>query len=749
MIRPTLLLAAIVVPSLLSATALAQSEFPPIRVGEGATQVIQVSVPVPATLKSIAVLMQGISGLDFVNAGGGSCKVGASYTAKATCTVSVTFRPKYPGARTGAVVLSDLNGPIATTPLIGTGIAPQLGLLPGIQSYLNIGFGSAAGIALDGEGNVYVADPSAASGLLNTGGVFMATASSDFNYQVAIGSGFAWPVGVAVDGAGNVYVADAGDNSTPSAVYKETLANGEYVQTRIAHGFVSAAGIAVDSNGNVYVADSGDMKVQGAVYKETLSNGEYTQTKIGNGFKSPVSIAVDSGGSVYIADYGDSRVVKLALSGDRYLQSKIGSGWLTLVGIAVDGVGSLYVADDGYNDNTHVGVYKEVESNGVYITQEVIQFVDKSSPASIACEVGPMAIAGNGNLFSTACGGEEMDFSKAPTFSYLFTTSEGATSLDSPRIVSPVNLGNAPLTISSIGYPPNFPGDSQAAVECRAGLLLQPAQSCNVSIDFTPEDKIPIITGKPPEFLNLTGIVSVSSDSLNVPGSIVNAAKVEGQESRAFDLLNLVGSPNPAVVGDPVTFAFSQDFSEGAVTGSVKFSADGKVLGTSEVKNGVASVTTSSLNGGSHSITATFLGNSLLPKLSSTISEHIIAASPIGELGNFDFGKVNIGHVSKAQSVTVSFRSAATLGSIAVVTQGEPDRDFKNTHMGTCVTGKSYSAGAACTVGVTFAPRFAGNDYGGIVLSDPAGRVVGNVYLTGFGNGPQAVFQSETRTSLA
>ena len=74
---------------------------------------------------------------------------------------------------------------------------------------------------------------------------------------------FYFPSGVAVDGAGNVYVADAGNHTirkvTPAGVVT-TLAglagsHGSADGTGSAARFYYPTGVAVDGAGNVYVAD--------------------------------------------------------------------------------------------------------------------------------------------------------------------------------------------------------------------------------------------------------------------------------------------------------------------------------------------------------------------------------------------------------------------------------------------------------------------------------------------------------------
>ena len=67
------------------------------------------------------------------------------------------------------------------------------------------------GVAVDGAGNVYVADESNHRiRKITTSGVVSTLAGSTSGYTDGTGTSakFNYPIGVAVDGAGNVYVAD-------------------------------------------------------------------------------------------------------------------------------------------------------------------------------------------------------------------------------------------------------------------------------------------------------------------------------------------------------------------------------------------------------------------------------------------------------------------------------------------------------------------------------------------------------------
>ena len=156
------------------------------------------------TLGSTAVLTQGAAGLDFTDAGTGTCAAGHAYSAGDTCTVAVNFNPVLPGTRYGAVELLDGTGNVLTTNYVqGGGVGPLVSFLPGAQKILGGGFNVPLGVAVDGSGNVYVADTA-------EGGVKeIPLGCGSSTCVTALGGGFYLPYGVAVDGGGNVYVVDS------------------------------------------------------------------------------------------------------------------------------------------------------------------------------------------------------------------------------------------------------------------------------------------------------------------------------------------------------------------------------------------------------------------------------------------------------------------------------------------------------------------------------------------------------------
>jgi hypothetical protein len=243
-------------------------------------------------------------------------------------------------------------------------------------------------VALDGTGNVFVADlvNNTIRKITPTGEV-TTLAGTAGSYGSADGTGtaarFDWPYGVAVDGAGNVFVADSGNNTirkvTPTGVVT-TLAGsagprGSADGTGAAARFSGPYGVAVDGAGNVFVADQGNYtirKVTPAGVVTTLagsagSDGSEDGVGAAARFSDPSGVAVDGAGNVFVAESGN-----IADSGESTIRKITPAGVVTTLagtagssgsadgtgaaarfyqpsGVAVDGAGNVLVADRGNN----------------------------------------------------------------------------------------------------------------------------------------------------------------------------------------------------------------------------------------------------------------------------------------------------------------------------------------------------------------------------------------------------------------
>ncbi|MEK7675975.1 MAG: hypothetical protein AAB676_09110 [Verrucomicrobiota bacterium] len=271
--------------------------------------------------------------------------------------------------------------------------------------YVN-GMGSAArfngptGIAVDSAGNVYVADAwNSAIRRISPAGVVTTLAGLAGQRGSANGTGssarFREPADIAVDGDGNLYVADTYNHLirkiSPTAEVT-TLAGNASVTNQwgspegafadgmgAAARFNSPSGITVDRAGNVYVADAGNQTIRqispaGAV--TTLAgqagaggdtDGTGHNARFGNFRGGPQGVAVDTAGNVYVADTSNCAIRRISPAGEVTTlagqaggnDSADGAGSAARFGlasgVAVDPVGNLYVADHAANTIRKIG----------------------------------------------------------------------------------------------------------------------------------------------------------------------------------------------------------------------------------------------------------------------------------------------------------------------------------------------------------------------------------------------------------
>jgi sugar lactone lactonase YvrE len=201
-------------------------------------------------------------------------------------------------------------------------------------------------------------------------GTANATGSADGKGPAAQFNG---PEGVAVDGSGNVYVADRYNNiirKIAQGGVVTTLAgtagvSGSADGTGAAAQFKGPIGIAVDASGTVYVADTGNFTVRkitaGGVVTTLAGTARTAGSADGTGpaaqFEAPLCVAVDGSGNVYVTDSLSNTIRKITpggvtstLAGTADARgSADGTGpaaqFSSPSGIAVDGDGNVYVAD--------------------------------------------------------------------------------------------------------------------------------------------------------------------------------------------------------------------------------------------------------------------------------------------------------------------------------------------------------------------------------------------------------------------
>ena len=290
-------------------------------------------------------------------------------------------------------------------------------------------FSSPRGVTVDSSGNVFVADASnntvrkvTALGVVTT----LAGSAGSEGRTDATGSAarFTSPYSVAVDGSGNLYIADTFNHiirKITSAGVVTTLAGASALGSADGIGtaaqFYQPRGISVDSSGNVYVADYGNnaiRKITPTGVVTTLAGAAGTQGSTdGSGtaarFKDPMGVAADSAGNVYVADTANRTVRKISTAGTVTTLagtagtsgSTDGSGAAARFneprGVAVDATGTLYVTDFGSH------TLRKVSADGVVTTLAGSALVpgttDASGTAARFYSPSGVSVDSNGNVY--------------------------------------------------------------------------------------------------------------------------------------------------------------------------------------------------------------------------------------------------------------------------------------------------------------------------------------------------------------
>jgi sugar lactone lactonase YvrE len=245
-----------------------------------------------------------------------------------------------------------------------------------IDSAFNV-LANFVGVALGGDGNLYVANPGNGSFFASqVDGATIRKVTPDGVVTTLAGRSrggarFIRPTGVAVDETGEVYVADflfqailriktdctvtilAGDTSMTNAV--GIVAGGFVDGIGAAARFNHPCGIALDRANNLYVADQGNYAIRKVTPEGVVTTlaggtrGDANGTGRAAQFDWIHGLAVDASDNVLVADAGSSAVRKITPEGVVTTVSQATQPF----GLALDRMGNLYVASF---DNTVIKI---------------------------------------------------------------------------------------------------------------------------------------------------------------------------------------------------------------------------------------------------------------------------------------------------------------------------------------------------------------------------------------------------------
>jgi kumamolisin len=459
-------------------------------------------------------------------------------------------------------------------------------------------FNFPGGVAVDGSGNVYVADYDnnqirevAPNGVVSTPyGALAGTAG--YRNDPGNSALFNLPNAVAISPAGNIYVADSGNNVI------RKISGG--LVTTLAGGFNSPEGVAVDADENVYVADSGNNVIKKVTPARvvTIIAGRLAKTGFADGaaavaeFNFPNSVAVDSLGNVFVADIGNSVVREVAggqvttIAGQPQTNGYLDATGTNALfdapfGVAADNAGNVYVADSQNSSETSsfqgncllrrispAGVVSTLAGNpfiagSVNGSGTVAEFDDLQAVAQSASGEFFMADSVNQTIRSgtqsltISAGGEGATI--ALSGSLAFGDVEVGTT--STAVMTITNNGNATLNVSGISFPAGFSGDFSSG-----GVGPGGSQVVNVSfeptVDGTYGGQINVscdaLAGNP--VINVSGVGAPPPP----PPTVVDEAPALLTDSSA----TLEASVNPNGSDTQVYFEYGSDTTYGTTTAS-------------------------------------------------------------------------------------------------------------------------------------------------------------------------------------
>lgn len=463
-------------------------------------------------------------------------------------------------------------------------------------------FEKPAGLAIDGGGNLYVADEQnhrirkiTPAGVVST---IAGSGIAGFLEGTAASARFLYPTGVAVDAAGDVYVADSGNHRI-----RKLSAMDDLVTTLAGTGvagstdgetssaqFSSPKALALGAGSALLVADSGNHKIRvidaGIVSTLAGDGAEGFADGLGSSaqFSSPGGIARDADGFIYVADAANHRIRRITPDG--VVSTLAGSGIPGQVdspvfglhpatacqfnqpaGITVDAEGRLFV--------TQEGLLRKIARSATLPSVTVMPDATGSDPRDLFAAIDQPLLYGStyyfrarGTSYRDSVIGAILSFVTPQAMEEVFAgSSTSAQRLDDqqtsvvdfgntptgqpvPRAFTIFNPGTWPLTVGSVSLPPGFQlsgsfGVISPGTSGTANIVLTAAAAGNYGGSV-------VITSDAPEQQSFT--FPISGVVIDPPAVLTQAAT-----DTASGIATFHATVNPKDSSTTVWFEWSQD----------------------------------------------------------------------------------------------------------------------------------------------------------------------------------------------
>ena len=556
----------------------------------------------------------------------------------------------------------------------------------------------------------------------------------------ATAAALAFPQAVTLDAAGDLYIADTGNNVVREVLLNGTIVtvagtgtagyNGDGIPAKTAE-MNQPWGLALGTDGTLYIADLSNNLVRrvdaAGLITTVAGTGQagFAGDKgpaISAQLKAPAAVAMDPAGNLYIADSGNNRVRKVyattgminTIAGVNSEQFAGDNGLANIASLygpyalSFDGAGDLFVADLFHNR------IREISANTVQLQYAEMRVGKVSPPQAIA-------VANDGNTTltltqlplnnaaldaaSTTCAANE---TLAPGLDCAIGAEFAPTSVGNPvtgtitvensgqatplSAAPVINLSGQVLSVnptaavlssslnpSALGSSVTFTATVSGGTSLTGTIVFQDGATQLCSVTMTGLGATCTVSTLALGSHNITAAYSGDAQDAAATSAVV----VQVVKQQPAYVLKV--TPNPAVVGATVTLSATATVPGGTVPvgGSMVFYDGTTALGTVPIASGVATLTTTSLGVGSHSLSGVASGDAAnLTGTTNVVAEVVNATATTTVLGSNN-SSVSVGtSVTLTASVsngtaqvptgTVQFTDgAAVLGSVAVSPSGQ------------------------------------------------------------------------------
>lgn len=240
------------------------------------------------------------------------------------------------------------------------------------------------------------------------------------------------PQGIALDGDGNLYVVNTQTRAGQDCTIAKFTPTGTATTFYADHTGCQHDGVAIDASGNVFVADTLDSRIIEITQGGAATN--FVDSAAGINF--PNGLVFDKAGNLYVSSIRESNVLKVSPAGGVTTFVPASVGLESPDGMAFDAEGNLYIACDGGNESGEpapLGAIAKITPAGI------------ASAFATASQtfVAPsyLAFDRNGNLFAAQNGNLFIGEDQQPKGAiFEITPDRAVTLLDSQNFVVPTGI---------------------------------------------------------------------------------------------------------------------------------------------------------------------------------------------------------------------------------------------------------------------------------------------------------------------